>query len=313
MKAHGIMFHHFHDDHKHIRGQGSISAETLDKMLDYYSKSHNIINADEFAEKALNNKLNSNDVCLTFDDALLCQYDVAYPVLKNRGIKAFWFVYSSPLDGVLEKLEIYRHFRFSMFSDIEDFYSAFFQLLEKINPSYIEVLNDYNPDEHFQYAPFYTPNDKRFRFARDVILGGGYKYNEIMDQMLAAYNYDVNENAKLLWLTADNIKDLSDNGHIVGLHSYSHPTVMITKNYAEQRDEYETNKNQLEKIIQKKIFSVSYPCNSYNEDTLRCMNELGVTIGFRANMQDICIGNKMLEIPREDHSNIVRSMKESNS
>lgn len=47
-KAHGIMYHHFHDNQKHIVGQGSISAETFNDMLDFYGKDHNIIGAGEF-------------------------------------------------------------------------------------------------------------------------------------------------------------------------------------------------------------------------------------------------------------------------
>ena len=308
-KAHGIMFHHFHDETKHIVGQGSISGATLDALLDYYGRDHKIIPAKEFLQKSIEGTLHEDEVCLTFDDGLLCQYDIAYPVLKKRGLTAFYFVYTSPMDGVLEKVEVHRHFRFSKFSDIESFYSAFFQILSKNDPAVMKELSKYDPDQHLQQFPFYTPNDKRFRYARDTLLGTE-KYYAIMDSMIKEYDYDVEANAKLLWIKPNQIKELYDNGNIIGLHSYSHPTVMIGKNDEEQKKEYEKNKAQLEHVIGDKVVSVSYPCNSYNDFTLKCMENMGIQIGFRANMEDFVLNNQKLEYPREDHANIIRKMEE---
>lgn len=127
MRPHGVMFHHFHDNHKHVRGQGSISANTLDKMIKYLQIDKEILSADEWMERALNGKLKNNEICLTFDDNLLCQFEVALPVLDKYKIKAFWFVYTSPLLGILEKIEIYRYFRSAHFQNIDNFYNSFFR------------------------------------------------------------------------------------------------------------------------------------------------------------------------------------------
>ena len=308
MRAHGIMYHHFHDEKKHIVGQGSISAEKFNDMLDFYGKEHNIIGAEEFLQKSINNSLHPQDVCLTFDDGLLSQYDIAYPVIKDRGLTAFWFIYTSPLDGVLEKIEIYRHFRFSMFSDVELFYKAFWKLTQVEYPNLLNQLQQYNPDEYLKEFPFYTPNDKKFRYMRDRVLGE-QKYNFLMDKMIIQYGYDVLNNSKKLWLTEENIRDLHNNGNIIGLHSYSHPMVMIKKSYSCQCAEYKKNKEQLEKITGEEIVSVSYPCNSYDIDTLKYLRDIGIAIGFRANMADVCIGDSRYEYPREDHANIIKLME----
>ncbi|MCI9344761.1 MAG: polysaccharide deacetylase family protein [Lachnospiraceae bacterium] len=307
-KAHGIMYHHFHDNQKHIVGQGSISAETFNDMLDFYGKDHNIIGAGEFLQKSEAGTLSPADVCLTFDDGLLCQYDVAYPVMKDRGLTAFWFIYTSPLDGVIEKIELYRHFRFSKFSDIEDFYSAFFNIVAANDPEAMAAIHSFDPDQYLKEFPFYTPNDKRFRYMRDRVLGVS-KYNMTMDKMLETYQYDIEKNSQILWLNADHIKNLRRQGHIIGLHSYSHPTVMSDKSYLEQSREYTTNKRQLESVLNEKITAVSYPCNSYNSDTLKCMRELGIRIGFRANMVDVQLEDIRYEYPRQDHANIMKAME----
>ncbi len=305
---HGIMFHHFHDEDKHIKGQGSISAEEFSEMLDFISENLNILGAEEFLYKSENDKLEPADTCITFDDGLLCQYDIANPVLKKRNLTAFWFVYTSPMEGVLENLEIYRHFRFSMFADVEDFYASFFNLIRNSEKNVYTALNSYNPDEHYIECPFYTPNDKRFRYLRDDILGP-IRYNEIMDRMISDSGYDISGNSKLLWMNQCHIKGLSEQGNIVGLHSHTHPTVMDNLSYSEQKAEYEKNKACIENATGYPVISVSYPCNSYNDDTLRCMQEFGIKIGFRANMGEFDCKQPRYEYPREDHANILEEMR----
>lgn len=85
---------------------------------------------------------------------------------------------------------------------------------------------------------------------------------------------------------------------------------MTNKDYHSQLDEYENNKNDLESIIKNKVVSASYPCNSYNIDTLNCMEKLDIQIGFRANMEKIYLKKKNLELPREDHANIIKKMRD---
>ena len=122
-RPHGIMFHHFHGG-SHLPTQGSIDAETLCKLIDQVGREH-ILNADEWFARAENNALQPKDVCLTFDDALRCQLDVALPVLQKLGITAFWFVHTSMLTGEPSRLEIYRRFRDQCFDSLIQFYSLF--------------------------------------------------------------------------------------------------------------------------------------------------------------------------------------------
>ena len=85
MCTHSIMFHHFHDN-KHPPSQGSISGKDFCKMIDWLSRKYNLIGAKEYLKKLNSNEIDSKDVCLSFDDALLSQYDIAFPILKKRGL-----------------------------------------------------------------------------------------------------------------------------------------------------------------------------------------------------------------------------------
>ena len=59
---------------------------------------------------------------------------------------------------------------------------------------------------------------------------------------------------------------------------------------------------------------MSHPCGSYNSDTLKILDELGIELGFKQFMSVEKekgmkkINNSTLEIAREDHSEIIKRM-----
>jgi len=310
---HGIMFHHFHGEN-HPKTQGSISEGDFKKILNYIGRER-ILPPLKWLERLSGNKLEAEDLCLTFDDGLSSQVDVALPVLEYYGLKAFWFVYSSVFEGKLENLEIYRFFRTRYFDKSDIFYQVFFQkisesgLTEKASPA----AEEKTIGELQKLFPFYSRNDARFRFFRDKILGKE-NYEKIMDSILEEYGLAKNDLAKNLWMSNQDLKRLNSGGHLVGLHSYSHPTALAELSYQEQIREYQKNYSHLRKVCGKNPISMSHPCNSYNKETLKILRELGVSCGFLSNMfSKIATENQLainnLEIPREDHVNIVATLR----
>ena len=92
------MFHHFHDDF-HLPAQGSLSASDFDLMISWLSDRHDILDAQEYMSRFLSRTLKNTDICLSFDDALKCQYDIALPVLRKNNISAFFFMDKSVDSG----------------------------------------------------------------------------------------------------------------------------------------------------------------------------------------------------------------------
>lgn len=312
MLPHGVMFHHFHND-KHPDSQGSISLETFTCMLDYLNKNYDLLSSDEWLEMISNNKLKNKYVCITFDDNLRCQFDIAYPVLKKYNIKAFWFVYSSPLCNQIERLEVYRYFRSTQFSDIDEFYDVIFNVINQSEWSNTvkKALENFSPDEYLKDFPFYSKQDKVFRFVRDKVLGPD-KYNKIMDEMIKNSNINLDSIQELLWMDRECIKKLHNDGHIVGMHSHTHPTSLKNLDRFGQAEEYQKNYNCLSEITGNKPFSMSHPCNSYNDITLEILKELEIKIGFRANMSQATYSQ--YEYPRKDHAMLLREINhEDNS
>lgn len=310
MNGFGIMFHHFHDKTKHIRSQGSISGDDFRQLIFFLKSHYEILDADVYFQKAKNSDLKANQICLTFDDALACQFDIAYPILEELDIKAFWFLYSSIYNGALEKLEIYRHFRFSKFDSVESFYIHFLKTAALMQDNIcVDVEKEimlFDPKSYAQEATFYTDMDRTFRYLRDCVLKEE-KYYSIMDNMVKTYKYNVEANKALLWIGEEQVRELHKNKHIIGLHSHTHPTVLAAKSFEDQMAEYSNNKSTLERIIQDEVFSIAYPCSSYNDDTDIIMDKLGIQLGFDARMSNNQAG--LLHLPRKDHVYVMEEMK----
>ena len=83
-------------------------------MINFIGR-NNIIDANIFYEKFKSNKLKENEVCLTFDDGIKSQIDIALPVLEELKIKSFFFTYTSIFEGKPDNLEVFRYFRMNCF------------------------------------------------------------------------------------------------------------------------------------------------------------------------------------------------------
>ena len=116
------------DQSNHLSTYRISTTEEFEKLLIYLG-TENILSPKEWQEKALAKELSEKDICLSFDDALKCQYDIAFPILKKHGLKAFWFVYSGVLEGQTEWLEIYRYFRTEYFENVNEYYNNFFDIV----------------------------------------------------------------------------------------------------------------------------------------------------------------------------------------
>ena len=304
--SHGIMFHHFHDD-RHLPAQGSLSSNDFLEMLEWLSDRYSLIGAREYLKKLESRSLAANDICLSFDDALLCQYDIAVPILAKYGLEAFFFVYSSAFTKNPDKLEIFRYFRTNNFSDIDDFYDQFFAIVEaELVNEFSQLQEVYGKLNYLGAFPFYSENDKWFRYLRDQVLGEA-RYEEIMLGMMSKIDFSPQDISQDIWMSDRNLKDLARRGHLVGLHSYNHPTQMSRLSFDEQYYQYTENFAHLRSIVGD-VVSMSHPCGDYNEDTLKILESLGLKIGFRSSLSGGKTEHKF-EVPRDDHANILREMK----
>jgi len=308
------MFHHFHGG-QHQKTQGSASLEDFEDILNYVGPQR-ILNPDQWLEKLDGGQLDSQDLCLTFDDGLLSQFDVAVPLLEKYRLEAFWFVYSSVFEGEIDfgKLEIYRAFRCNFFPVIDDFYTLFYQ---KVNEAGFDKdtslkLMETQIERMIITFPFYSENDAKFRLLRDQVLNR-QQYEEIMDKLIQDHGVDMQDLSKDLWMSDEQLAYLSAQGHMIGLHSYSHPTTLAKLPYSHQQEEYRKNYEHIHSVCGRVPVTMAHPANSYSEETIDILSKFGIRCGFRSNMVPPHTGEQInpnrFEIAREDHSNILRLLR----
>lgn len=300
----GVMFHHFHGD-AHPPVQGSLSAAGLREVLLAHG-AQRIAPARAWQEQAITGRLLPGAACLTFDDSLKSQHDVAAPVLRELGLTAFFFVYTSVWEGALARFELHRQFRNRCFASVEEFNRCFLAaaVTGAGGRECAAALSSFEPSSYLEPFAFYSDDDRRVRFLRDEVLGPD-RSAELLDEMMAARGVPPASLAENLWLSAAELKALHDQGHVVGLHSHTHPLRMARLSEPEQEAEYAINSERLAAVTGERPRTMSHPSNSYDARTLAVLGRLGVTLGFRSDMRG---GGGPLEQPRQDHVTLARRL-----
>ena len=304
----GVMFHHFHLKNNQKFGQGSINKNEFEKIIIFLKKNYEILSPQEWLNKLEKKNLKKKDICITFDDALLSQYNIALKILNKYRLKAFWFVYSSVFNGIIDDFEIHRKFRSKYFKNFNEFFKNFLR--------FINTSPDYKRKNNFKifykkmkrYYPVYTDEDIEFRYLRDHVLNEE-EYKNIMSKMIIVKKTSKKKLSKNLWLNNYHLKELSKRGHIIGMHAYNHPYKLSELDYESQNNELKRNFNHLKKILKINPVSISYPNGSFNKYTLKIIEKLKLRCGFISNMKSYNSSYKMkFTLRRLDHSNILKNL-----
>ncbi len=311
---HGVVFHLFHDELRHKKAHGSLSKDNFKEIIEIIGR-ENILDAEIFYQKLLEDKLKDNHVCFTFDDAHKSAIDIALPVLEDFKIKSFFYVYSSVLEGNPDNLEIFRFFRTNYFKDINDFYNLFYKTLNENLDLFFKKKENIILEKKKRY-PFYSIEDIKFRLVRSDFFKEKKDFEKIMFRLMENKKFKIEDNLSTLFMNSDDIILLENLGHKIGLHSHTHPIKIENLSYDGQLNEYIKNRDILSKTIKKPvdyIKTASHPCGSYNENSLKVLQKLGIKLAFKDSMliekekKMKKINNSKLEIARIDPFDIINN------
>jgi peptidoglycan/xylan/chitin deacetylase (PgdA/CDA1 family) len=281
-----------------------LSAHDFERLLDGLEERTKIVGPEEFAELLGKPSETDSAVMLSFDDSLRYQYEVAAPILKARKIRAGFAIYSSIYTGEPDPLEIFAEFRESHFERFHDFLNEFLSVASQQIRNLKSLAANGVEKGFLEEFPFYSYEEKLFRFVRDVILTAD-EYKGFMWQLIdQANSFNPEAVARNLWMEVKHLRTLVSEGHTVGLHSHSHPTRMDLVPKQGQIDEYTRNFSWIEEHLKVTPDFVAHPCGRYSPDTLQVMAELGIRYGFRSSMSELS-ERSQYEIPRQDASNLV--------
>ena len=84
---------------------------------------------------------------------------------------------------------------------------------ERFSSDYVKGMSRFSRErEIYDGFPFYTENDKVFRFFRDKILGPS-NYNQIMNDLMNKKMFDTSEVPTKVFMTVTQLEQLNQKGH----------------------------------------------------------------------------------------------------
>ena len=301
------MFHHFHDGIKHKRSEGSISKSQFKKILLNFKR--NIVTPEEFINQiSTNKKKEKKMICLTFDDGIKSQVDIALEVLDELKLKGFFFTNTFQYENKISMLECCRYFRNNYFSNIEEFYELFLTNLKnnfsekKIN-FFLKTNKKYIVKQK-KIASFYSYKDLEFRLLRDFFLNKE-QYNKQLIELFNLKGFKYKKKSNKLHFSKADLRILSYNKHEIGLHSHSHPIPITDLPLKDLKNEYNKNYLILKKIIKRDILSMSHPNGYFSNNCKIVLKNLGVKVGFGTAKANSKKKLNLFNIPRIDHTYLI--------
>jgi len=240
----------------------SCTAEQFNKQLQFIKENFQVITLDEVILLTEQKKpLNKRYALITFDDAYIDNYEMAYPILKEQEISAVFFIPTDYVD-----------------SSIIPWWDEIAWMLKNTEK------------KEFSYAKSGTFNvntpslDKVIRIFLTVIKSDPRSMDDKMLELKAKLEceYKVNPKDPSLFMSWQQIQEMKVGGMAIGSHTCSH-RILTHLSSQEQLIELEKSKQCLEQRLDCKIDSIAYPVgqsNTFNDDICNKTAELGYKVGF---------------------------------
>ena len=295
-----VLFHHFHSKNKFYYSPGSLTKDNLYKFIK--ENKNKIKNSNNLEKK------NDNKYFLTFDDGLKSQYEIALPILEENKIKSFFFFFTSHFNGHDFTIENIRYFKYKYYLNTKLFFNHFMKTFEEKHNKKIN-FGKANLKKIFKFykkhSPYYPKEEIYIKILRDNILSE-LQYSKIIKKMMKDKNLNISQLSKKLYMNKSELKNLSKLNHTIGLHSHSHNHKNKNFSYDQEFNEFKKNKLILEKIINKKIITASYPFGNFTNNSERILKKLGVKYSFLKNEKfKNTYKNNNLFLPRKNISELL--------
>jgi len=303
-KNNSVMFHDFKLDNT-SGTQGAISQNDFRKLIKTNGK--NKFSNPDVIQNTKHKNL-EDESFITFDDGLLSQYDIALDLLSETDKKGIFFVHSKPLIGGYDIHQVIRSFKnSSIFNNVDDFNEQSIKILLSIfnTDEKDKIEKDFNQRSYLSEFDFYSDLDRKLRYIRDFVISVN-QYEERIKELLNIKNTNISDLVKDTYIGKEKLKKINQSGHVIALHSHSHPTNLGSLKKEEQFEEIGTNYEILEEIIGYKPNAISYPSNSYNFETIEILKHFNIGYGFRA---DDNVNLNPFELSRVDATIALRDVK----
>lgn len=239
----------------------SCDAENFERQIKLIQENFEIVGLNDLQNILLDSPhLKKPYAIITFDDGYLDNYDVAYPILKSFDVKAVFFV---PINYISQRLV----------------------------PWWDEIAWMVR---NTTLTTFKVDDDKELKLAENDVIGNikrvllAFKeidYRSIeasLAYMRKASNcYMKPDDEPQLFMSWEQVREMSDNGMDIGSHTFSHRILAHIGD--EQNTEILSSKAYLEEKLAKQVLAISYPVGTegtFDDQTIRLTEQGGYAFGF---------------------------------
>src|SRR3990167_493322 len=267
-----VNYHYIRDES--TNGIRACSIERFREQLVSLKKKYKIVSVPDAYKAALEN-VNGNFCALTFDDGLVEHYKIAFNFLKQQNVTGTFFVIGSSLKEktvpATHKLHLLLLKKSS--NELADLFHAFFG-----NRFLLSKTIRLNPKRRFDDV--LTSNLKE-----SLIALPAEDRNSFIDSVFGQLYGDETQIFDELFMSAENVKEMHENGMTIGSHTYSHQA-LDGRDRMDQALDIERGMEVVSDIVNAPVKALSYPHGRYDKNTLEILEEKkfswAVILGGRA-------------------------------
>lgn len=302
MVCKAVMYHYVREKNPVLPGLFYLDVDNFKRQLDFFEKEYGFVTSQDW-QGVVKNPLNKevpDGVILTFDDGLIDHYDYVFPILRERGIWAIFYISTATLINK-KLLNVHRvHYLLARFGG-ESVYNKLNNILR--DEFFISGFFD-----NLKSTPYSMQTMDRFSIEVKKIIN--YALNPVhkdfvLEKIFKKYELQEDVLAKNFYLNNAHIEEMSEYGFLFGAHGFSHN--LLTKfNDEEILSEVSDPVDFLNKMLPHESNTFCYPyggTDSWNEPVLEHLRSRNIDFGFCVESNDICIDdlkNRPLTLPRYD-------------
>ena len=273
-----IMYHYVRNKSKIFPNFKAIDQKTFISQIEYFQNVSKIGSSEELIKNVINRHVNRN-YYLTFDDGFKEHYDFVANFLDEKNIKAFFFPSTLPIQDS-KVLPVHKvHMLIGKYnSDI-----LLEQTLKDIDPNILDNKKIDEFDKEIYKDQNNTPSQKKIKRLFNYYIKYEHR-EEILNRMFCKY-FCEKEVFDQLYMTKNNIRELYENGHVIGSHTHSHK-VLSRLNKIEQEDEIEKSEQILKSLLGDRWsdnLTFCYPyggSKSFNRETIEILRKRKYSVSF---------------------------------
>lgn len=237
-----VCYHSIATNHPFLPAHLCVSPSNFIEQLRCLNKHFNIISFDDL--DLVENRKVVRPLIVTFDDGLRDNFDVAFPILKEMGIKATFYLNTLPL---VEDRILWTHHLYILARSVG---------VERLAG---EILREKDRGISGMGS---LPSVFRY-------VGDNYSYEEVFELY---ERFGVKPQAQGMYIRENEIEELLAHGMGIGCHGHTHFNLMKIEN---AEDEVRLSKDCLESLCREKIGTFAYPFGDPDSFDETLNNRLG--------------------------------------